>query len=334
MKKLLASIVIFSCGLISAHAQLGDLENLIKGSREDANYLMEGYVSPVLNSIGYGLNQGWFNTAKPHKTLGIDVTVTVSMVTIPKSAETYTVDNSKLTALQLTNNPTNQVPTIVGPSTNPPTYSFKPPLNSLSPVQGPAGLQFINDLPIKAVPVPIFNVGVGLIKGTEVKVRYVPTLTNSDGSGSNFNFGLKGIGVMHDIKQWIPVVKHMPFDLSVFAGITKLDADFDINSNGQKGIFSANATTVQAIISKKLAILTLYGSVGYNKSTVNFDAKGDFDLGTTTLTDPVSLSATANGPRATAGLRLRLGPLNFNGDYTLQKYPTISLGVGVGFRNP
>lgn len=331
MKKLLASIVIFSSAIMAANAQLGDLENLIKGSKEDANYLVEGYVSPVLNSIGYGLNQGWFNTAKPHKSFGIDLTVTVSMVTIPKSAETYTIDNSRLTALQATNT---QAPTIVGDPNIKPQYTFKAPLNNLPPLTGPSGLKFINDLPIKAVPVPIFNVGIGLFKGTEVKVRYIPTLTNSDGSGSNFNFGLKGIGVMHDIKQWIPVVKHLPFDLSVFAGITKLDADFDINASGQRGVFSANATTVQAIISKKIAILTLYGSVGINKSTVNFDAKGNFDLGTTTLTDPVSLSATANGPRATAGLRLRLGPLNFNGDYTIQKYPTISMGIGVGFRNP
>lgn len=331
MKKLLASIAIFSSGILAAHAQLGDLENLIKGSKDDANYLVEGYVSPVLNSIGYGLNQGWFNTAKPHKSFGIDLTVTVSMVTIPKSAETYTIDNSQLTALQASSP---EAPTIVGDPNIRPQYSFKAPLNNLPPVSGPSGLKFISDLPVKAVPVPIFNVGIGLFKGTEVKLRYIPTLTNSDGSGSNFNFGLKGIGVMHDIKQWIPVVKHLPFDFSVFAGITKLDADFDINANGQRGVFSANATTVQAIISKKIAILTLYGSVGYNKSTVNFDAKGTFDLGTTSLTDPVSLSATANGPRATAGLRLRLGPLNFNADYTIQKYPTLSAGIGVGFRNP
>ncbi|MFM7194349.1 MAG: DUF6588 family protein, partial [Bacteroidota bacterium] len=159
MKKLLASIVIFSSAIMAAHAQLGDLENLIKGSKEDANYLVEGYVSPVLNSIGYGLNQGWFNTAKPHKSFGIDLTVTVSMVTIPKSAETYTIDNSKLTALQAS---TTQAPTIVGDPNIKPQYSFKAPLNNLPPVTGPSGLKFINDLPIKAVPVPIFNVGIGL----------------------------------------------------------------------------------------------------------------------------------------------------------------------------
>jgi len=333
MKKLLASFIIFSSASMVAQAQLGDLENLIKGSKEDANYLMEGYVSPILNSVGYGLNQGWFNTAKPHKTLGIDLTVTVSLVTIPTSAETYTVDNSKLTALEVTSPTNGVVPTIVGPSNITPTYSFKS--LPLSPIQGPSGLQFINDLPIKAIPVPIFNLGIGLIKGTEVKLRYLPGNLISGNSGENIDLSLKGIGVMHDIKQWIPVVKHMPFDLSVFAGVTQLKTTFDINSaSGQRGEFSANAMNIQGIISKKLAILTVYAAVGYNKSTVKFDAKGEFDLGTTTLVDPISLNATANGPRLTGGLRLRLGPININGDYTVQKYPTMSLGIGVGFRNP
>ena len=221
--------------------RLGDLENLIKGSKEDANYLMQGYVSPVLNGIGYGLNQGWYNTAKPHKTLGIDLTVTVSLVTVPASEQNYTVDNTKLTALQVTSPANGVVPTLMGATNVTPTYAFKAPLNNLPPVQGPSGLKFINDLPIKAVPVPIFNLGIGLIKGTEVKLRYVPGNLVSSNTGENLNLSLFGVGVMHDVKQWIPVVKHMPFDLSVFAGFTKLETTFDMNPTGtQQGIFSAD----------------------------------------------------------------------------------------------
>ena len=94
MKKVRASIIIFSLMITSAYSQ--DIGNLIKGAKADANYLVEGYVSPVLKSLGYGLNQGWYNTAKPHKTLGIDITATVSLVTVPTSAQTFTIDDNKL----------------------------------------------------------------------------------------------------------------------------------------------------------------------------------------------------------------------------------------------
>ncbi|MEJ0033088.1 MAG: DUF6588 family protein [Bacteroidota bacterium] len=50
------------------------------------------------------------------------------------------------------------------------------------------------------------------------------------------------------------------------------------------------------------------------------------------MKDPFSLSATANGARATGGLRLKLGPLTFHGDYTLAKYKAASVGVGLSVR--
>jgi hypothetical protein len=145
---------------------------------------------------------------------------------------------------------------------------------------------------------------------------------------------------MHDIKQHIPVIKNLPFDLSILAGYTKLDVSYTFDqTTGQQAALNATAMTVQAIVSKKLALLTLYASAGYNKSNVNLDVKGEYELSpaqgnvpAVTITDPVSLSAAGSGARLTGGVRIRLALINLHADYTLQKYPTISAGVGIGIR--
>jgi hypothetical protein len=51
-----------------------------------------------------------------------------------------------------------------------------------------------------------------------------------------------------------------------------------------------------------------------------------------TLTDPVAIGFKNNSMRLTLGMRLKLGPIFFNGDYTFQKYNMLSVGFGVSVR--
>ena len=64
-KRLILTFFFALLSLTLIRAQ-SDFEQLIKGGKDDANYLAKGYVSPMLKAIGTGLNQGWYNTAKPH----------------------------------------------------------------------------------------------------------------------------------------------------------------------------------------------------------------------------------------------------------------------------
>ncbi|MBM3178328.1 MAG: hypothetical protein FJZ78_10005 [Bacteroidetes bacterium] len=327
MKKLLACFIIAIATNISGFAQLDQIENLIKGSKADTDYLVEGYLSPLLKSVGYGLNQGWYNTAKPHKSLGMDLTVTVSLIAIPDAEKTFQVDNSKLNSLQCVFPSNGAVPTIFGSSDVTPQYKFKGALSSLPAISGPSGIKLPANFNVTAIPVPIANLSIGIIKGTDIKIRYIPTI-----EGDGFKLDMIGGAIMHDIKQHIPGIKSLPFDLSVLAGFTtfKLNTPF---GGDKEGVAEIKAMTVQAIVSKKVSVLTGYAAVGYGQASSSFDALGTYELGGgATLTDPVSLSQSSSGPRMTAGLRVKLGPLAFHGDYTLQKFPTTSVGVGLGFR--
>jgi hypothetical protein len=133
----------------------------------------------------------------------------------------------------------------------------------------------------------------------------------------------------------------MPFDLSGFVGFTniKMTSTFQNDPAGkpETGEFTINSTTVQALISKKFSVLTLYGGLGYNIAKSNLAMKGWYDInnnGTkdTAEVDPLDLKFAASGPRATVGMRLKLAVFTFHGDYTLQKYKCLSVGFGIAVR--
>jgi hypothetical protein len=335
MRKML-QLAFMSLFLMNAgHVGAQNIEDLIKGSKADANYLFTGYTKPLLNAFGAGLNQGWYNTAKSHKKFGVDLTISVAAVGIPSSDKFFTVDNTKLSSIELINDhngnsvtSSGKVPTMIGPDPSGSLYRYK---ESSEEFDGIGGKFDIGDLPMGRMPVPVFNLGFGLPKGTDLKIRFIPSVGTDDVKLSMF-----GVGVMHDIKQYIPGIKLLPFDLSGFVGYTNFKTVITVEPiYNQKVDFKANAVTVQALISKKISVLTFYGGIGYNTAKVNVLAKGNYDLDgddVPDIKDPVTVSVSQNGPRATAGMRLKLAVFTLHGDYTFQKYSTFTAGFGISVR--
>jgi len=325
---------------LQPHASLAqdNFDDLLKGSLRDANILAEGYAGPAMRAFGAGLNHGWYNTAKTHKTLGFDLTFTGTLMYLPSSDQLYKVDNNTLTDIKLvsydgqTISPTasGNVPTIFGPSKSP-TYEY---VNSGNTFLGPEGQSLKDAIKIAdALPVPMYQLGIGLPKNFELKVRFAPTVKMQD-----FQFNLFGIGIMHDVKQYIPGIKVIPFDLSMFVGYTKMKAELGIDASAgsnQKGVLEFSSTTIQALASKKISVLTFYGGLGYDFGSSNLDLKGTYDLnddGTPEATDPVNLDFSTSGFRATGGMRLKLAVFTFHGDYTLGQYNALNVGFGINVR--
>jgi len=320
------------------YGQFSSIDQLLKGSTADANYLTQGYLTPAMNTIGYGLNQGWYNTGAVHKKLGFDLTVSVSSIQFPASDEHYFVDNNKLSTLRIADDgssaaaPTfskggGTAPTLFGPDTPTPRYYYKSDPTNKTYVDGPVGTNVKKSLPLGGIPIPMVNLSIGIMWNTDLRFRYGSA--NPNGT----NVSIMGIGLMHDIKQHIPGIKLLPFDLSAFVGYTKFKADVTFAPN-QTGSSEFTATTVQGLISKKFSVLTLYGAAGYNFSSGSFKALGKYDSGVpgVFLTDPVSISNSTSGPRVTAGMRLKFAVFTLHGDYTFQKYNTLTVGFGISVR--
>ena len=51
-------------------------------------------MSPLGSVLGSGLNGGWYNTAKPHKLGGFDVTITTNIVMIAEEAKTFNISEA------------------------------------------------------------------------------------------------------------------------------------------------------------------------------------------------------------------------------------------------
>lgn len=311
-----------------------DIDVYLEAGAEDASKLIQSYLTPALNGFGYGMNNGWYNTAKAHKTLGFDLTVTVSAVKVPSSKEFFTFRNSDYKNIKVANGEA-QLPTLMGPNQDGPEleiYDENGQATGVSVTSIP-GIGLKDEIGINAVPVPMAQLGIGIAKNTDLKFRYIPKI-DLDGDG---DIGLFGIGVMHDVKQWIPGIKLLPFDLSALVGYTKLTANYNLEGNidgdNQKGEFSATGFTFQGIISKQFSVLTLYGALGYNSTSTSAKVLGTYELEDyETLVDPVDLSFGEGSMMFTAGFRLKLAILTLHADYTLNKYPVITAGVGFSVR--
>lgn len=344
MIKTITIAVISVCMSVSSILAQGDLDAIdallastqqdIDLGLEDANLLVEGYVDPLMNGIGLGLCNGWYNTAKPHKTLGFDLGLVAGVAFIPDEDLLYDI-----TGLQLleSRDGDTEVPTVFGSSTGP-FYALQS--NSNIYFESIGGLDMKKKIGINAVPYAIPQLGIGIVKGTDIKIRYLPEVTIGDNEGS---IKVIGFGIMHDIKQHIPGLKNIPFNLSGLVGYTKVDMVYDysdpVSNTEGTGIFEMKSMTIQGIISKKVAFATFYGSLGYNIAKSDLKMLGDYVvdefpglLPAQTVTDPIDLSFNASGPRITAGFRLKMAILTLNADYTFQKYKTFNVGIGFSVR--
>jgi hypothetical protein len=324
-----------------------DITNIFKAGVNDLQTIAEGYIKPLGYGFSAGLGNNWYNTAATHKLLGFDITVGASGVFTPSSDQKFNLTGLKsLTA--------------VHGETTAPTFGSKgdgvalvmkdKDGNQLTKFNTPDGVYNIT-------PVPSLQLTIGLPLGNDLSVRFVPTINTN-----NFNVSLWGIGLKHNIKQWIPGVKHLPFDAAVMIGYTKFKLDYtfddpitpsDLNSSGpdensatydNQGMkLRASAFSANVIISKKLAFFTPYIGLGIIRSSFDFNFTGNFpilDYNSTTnattvktLTDPIPLHYALTQPGLTAGFRLKmLWVLAFHAQYTLQKYSTASIGFGLNIR--
>jgi hypothetical protein len=327
----------------------GDLAEFLQAERKDASNLIGAYMSPVIKGISYGMSQGWYHTAKAHKTLGFDLGVSMHVVNIPKSE--YYFDPSKFLSsnTQLTVSSNGLAPTIMGPkdatvytSTYDPDGAGPAAAQSFS-VNGPEGLNMKKEIGISAVPVPMAQLGIGIYKNTDLKIRFVPKTTLGTSK-----IQMLGFGVLHDIKQHIPGIKLLPFDLSMLVAMNTVKGSTGLEGGGppkpagyngkQEMNYKFNSWVVQALISKKFSVLTLYAGVGFSSVKSNLNVVGQYEITSIasqsfTITDPVSIKySNAKTARLTGGMRLKFGPLYLNGEYTLQKFSTYSVGLGVAVR--
>ncbi|UKJ06517.1 DUF6588 family protein [Solitalea lacus] len=340
-------------GSLNLFAQ-DEVVNVLK-AKEDAGKLAQAYLNPFLKGFGTGLNNGWFQTAKTHGLGRFDITITPSVSFVPTEGRSFDLKTLGLSSNVRYSQTNTFSPTLMGDNNEGPEVAVygKHPVTGndaeLAKFRLPQGLGF------HVAPAPMAQVSVGLIKGTEVGVRFIPALNMGDAG----NIKLFGFGIKHDVKQWIPGMKLLPFDLSVMAAFTNLtyrkgteltpdqgalpkSEVYNQSTANQRLEFTSKGFMTNAIISKKISVLTVFGGVGYQSTTSEVGLLGKYPITTGVnavgnktyeiVTDPISFSnRESSSMNLTGGFRLKFAVFTFHASGTLAKYPTANAGIGFNF---
>lgn len=309
-KIVLTGLTLTGLSLGKANAQ-GDVAAVMKAGLDDANKVMNAYFEPFAESFGMGLGQNWYNTAAPLKLLRFNVQLGASFIPIPDERKMFEIAPLGLQNLRPTDPTVTTAPTLHGEGDGPvwAIYGKNPTDGSEIKIQEIAGLTSGAGLAANAAPFVQFNLG--LIKKTEISIRYVPTLDFSTLGSDDLtgSAGLWGIGVKHDLMQWIPFLGKLPFSLSGYFNYTALNVEFGTSVPGpsasdygpstgpgsvtgfrfdgaagdysnQKLALSANAMGFGVILSKKLLMFTPYASAGFLRSSFSLKTAGDYAIPT------------------------------------------------------
>jgi hypothetical protein len=353
--KNLILIFLFISWSLSSSSQIKTLGEFFAGGVSDAEKLFEAYITPWANAIGTSLSGGWYNTAKPHKPGGFDLTITTNMAFVPDDAKTF-----DLAELGLSNNARFQTansiaPTVAGETESGPEIDYyleNIPVSSISTPQGTGVGLWLS---------PMAQIGIGLFKGTEINFRLMPRVE----IGKYGKLGLWGIGGKHSIKQWIPAIKKLPvLQLSVMGGYTKFTSSFNISVTpenldvadqtstvsfaNQSMDLTIKSFTANILVSANLPVVCFYGGLGIVNTKTNLLLSGYYPIPTiyqsqpavrdeSAAEDPIDLEIENNDgkptkPRLNIGMRIKLGVLTIHGDYTYAHYSNVTAGVGLSVR--
>jgi len=353
-------ILVFLIAVFSQNskAQFKDVGNFFAAGVEDAQNLFEPYLSPYINAFGASLTGGWYNTAKVHKPGGFDITATFNIGIVPPEFKTFDISEIDLQSLRLAGGEDPISPTVAGENKSGPQINYH--LNGFS---APAF-----DMPKGTnnpfIPSPMLQLGVGLIKETEVIGRYMPTFSIGDNS-----VGMWGIGGKHSLKQWIPFMKRIPvLEVSVLYGFTKLsstiglevlpehinaqDQTTDVDWDDQKMSIIAKSHTANLLVSANLPAVCFYGGVGMATTKSTLKLEGDYPIidddqtisereavvtDESYSTDPINMEVKnqdggVTKPRLNLGVRFKFAVVTLHFDYTRANYNVATAGLGISFR--
>lgn len=287
----------------------------------------------------YSSNAGWYNTAKVHKKLGIDLSLRLNASFVPSSEQIFSVTDLDYISTEAIN-----LPTIAGESRQENLIITIPSDGNLpemtTTIKSPKGIK--SRLPLGAIPAPVLQLGIGIPFDTEIIIRYSPEYHRR-----GIDMSLKGIGVKHNLLQYFEPIDKFPLNVSAFASFSKMKIDYDIQSfsslegSGQVAQFSLNNYNLLLLASLDVLVVNFYGGIGLTGGSSSFKMLGQYDLEyqtqsnipiQRTLKDPIDMNFKASDFQTTLGAKFKFLIFSAFIDFTFQEYNTLSAGISANFR--
>ena len=177
-------------------------------------------------------------------------------------------------------------------------------------------------------PLPLIapQVTLGTVYGTNVTLRWLPTMPLGDVG----NFSFFGFGIQHNPAVWFNTSLPVDFCVGYFHQDLTFGSLFDASTN-------AYGIDVSKQLGWRLLNITPYAGFQLESSTMSFHydfkaSQKDVTTGVVTKTDiPVKFDLEGdNSTRLTVGISVHVLILNINADYNLAKYNSLSAGIMFG----
>ncbi len=293
---LTAGILAFLLTMNTSYSQ-NTFEDAIKQLSSDN---VKGYLQPLLDGFGANLNSGYMGSASMKTGLHLRLHIIGMATVVGDKEKTYNA-----TPPQPFSQSEVETATIFG--------------GRGAIVTGPGGLQYQfqnGQINTSWIPFVVPQLTFGNVFGTQGVIRFAQVSERENVP----EISLFGFGVRHSISRYLP---HVPVDLA--AGLF-----YQTFSVGD--IMEAKTTAFTAQVSKSFQMLTLYGGLQYESSSVDlsYTYTGPLPPGDTSDRN-ISLSLKGeNNLRLSAGFGLSLGVLFLQADVNLGKVTVLSAGLGVG----
>lgn len=331
-------LLLFLCG-ITSQAQNG-IDELLAAGLDDAKQFSESYFSPAAAGVMFGLSNGWYNTAEAKKPGHFEVSIIGNASFIKEEYQSFILNVDDYTYLRF-QDPSQQmgeIATSLGEN--------DPEITMIIEFENGLGMteemeitlpKGIGSSGVNVLPTAYLQASVGVFKGTEVKLRYLPKIDQED-----VELQLFGGALQHELTSWIPGAKALPVSIGVLVGYTHLNARYDLDDSSvvegdnQHIKTKVNSLVFSAFASTKLPVINFYGGLGYVSGNSQSDLLGTYRvqtgiLGSQTLIDPYSVENKVDGMKATLGARLKVGFFRLHADYSFQKFNNASVGISFGF---
>lgn len=357
MKRLLINLFLLTLFSIQIAAQ-GIQQTFVIS---DLNPYLSAYVSPFAKAMAVSMSGGWTHTAKVHNLLGFDLTLGASYVQIPTSEMTFNPQKIDMPGYSFIGK---EAPTISSDENMPLTLITKEFING-----APFGFSIpvLKGLNISYGGMVNLQAAIGLPKGTDLIVRYIPDVSSTTNrlitEGIELRkTGVFGMGVKHDIKQWLPFIKEVPFlQLSGLASYSRfftgfygdamrvdpeaMGIDSDLREtlwDGQQLDIKMSSFMGSLLLGADFPVFQPFIGIGVNSSTFEGDFVGNYPIVKFNLlnplgviddyeVDPIHTSVTSMDFNFQAGARLKLGFFVLYYALTFQQYTMHSAGMSITF---
>lgn len=317
-----------------------DLNDIFVSGVADAERFANAYLAPVSEASIYSISNGWYNTADAKPLGGFEISIIGNMTGFKNKDDkkAFLLNPAEYENLDFVDNPgqARMVATGLGDIEGVNVFVEDESGFFREEFELPTGLSAEN---LNFIPSGYLQGSVGLVKGLEVKARFLPKIKFDDDA----KIGLFGAGLQYDFTKMLPADKVLPVAISAVIGYTNLNGEYDftesstISGSNQRIDASFKTWNFSAVVStRNIPVINFYGGVGYITGKSDIDLLGTYEANgpffSETVVDPFSVSKKASGVSANLGTKIKLGFFRLNAEYNVSEFSTFTFGVNFGFR--